>query len=248
MGRRDLADLARLADGSLPPARRAAVQERLDALPGGRELLENERRAVEALRSVADEQAPVGLRERVAADRARAGRAPGRRRAVLGGGLAGALAVIALALVLVLPGGTPGAPSVSAAATLAVRGPSSPAPPVARGGSKLARDVDEVYFPNWKGSGYTAYGERVARLDGHLLDTVYYTSSRGQRIAYTIVGGSALPQPGRAALSRWGQVELRSLDLGRRIVVTWRRDGRTCILTAARNLHTELLRLAGQES
>jgi anti-sigma factor RsiW len=123
IGRRDLANLAMLADGTLPDARRAEVEARLASLPGGAELLEKERRAVDALRGASQMLAPASLRERIEADRARAGRAPQRRRAVLGSGLAAALAVLALALVLVLPGGTPGSPSVSQAASLALRGP-----------------------------------------------------------------------------------------------------------------------------
>lgn len=248
LGRRDLADLAMLADGSLPRDRRAEVEARIAAVAGGPELLENERRAVQALRGATQVQAPLGLRERIADDRARAGRAPSRRRVVLGGGLAGALAVLALVLVLVLPGGTPGSPSISQAASLALRGPSAPAPPPARGAptSRLARDVDEVYFPNWVGRGYQATGERVDRLDGHLLDTIYYTGAHGARIAYTIVGGSALAQPAHATLSQWGSVALRSLKLGQRPLVTWRRDGHTCILTGARVSNTDLLKLAGR--
>src|ERR1700683_3272965 len=118
MGRRDLADLAMLAYGSLPPARRAEVEARIAARNGGAELLENERRAVAALRGAAQVRAPMTLRERIADDRARAGRAPGRRRVVLGSGLAGALAVLVLVLVLALPGGTPGSAAISHAASL----------------------------------------------------------------------------------------------------------------------------------
>ncbi|HWC85428.1 MAG TPA: hypothetical protein VG388_02745 [Solirubrobacteraceae bacterium] len=248
MGRRELADLAMLADGSLPPERRAEVQARIDATPGASTLLENERRAVAAMRDAAQVRAPLALRERIAADRARAGQAPHRRRAVLGGGLAGALAVVALALVLILPGGTPGAPSVSQAASLALRGPNAPPPPPARDAPavKLARDVDEVYFPNWAGIGWKATGERVDRLDGRLLDTIYYRGY-GRRIAYTIVGGSALAQPRGASLTVANHTPLRSLGRGRRAIVTWRRGGHTCILAGARVPDRVLLRLAAGE-
>jgi hypothetical protein len=248
MGRRELADLAMLADGSLPRARHAEVQARIAAMPGGPELLENERRAVAALRGAAQVPAPAGLRERIAADRARAGRTPSRRRAVLGSGLAGALAVVALVLVLALPGGAPGSPSVSQAASLALRGPSAPAPLPAPGAARatLARDVDEVYFPNWTAIGWKATGERIDRLDGHVLDTIYYRG-HGTQIAYTIVGGSALAQPGGAPPVRWNKVELRSLALDHQILVTWRRDGHTCILTGARVSDATLLHLASKE-
>ncbi|HWF73888.1 MAG TPA: hypothetical protein VG186_11120 [Solirubrobacteraceae bacterium] len=247
LGRGDIADLAMLADGTLAPARRAEVEARIASLPGGAELLEKERRAVDALRGAAQTQAPVSLRERIEADRARAGRAPQWRRAVLGGGLAAGIAVLALALVLILPGGTPGSPSVSQAASLALRGPVSPAPPARAGaGRMLARDVDEVYFPNWAGIGWKPAGERVDRLDGRVLDTVYY-HGYGRSIAYTIVGGSALAQPHHAALSTLNDTQLRSLGLGGRVVVTWRRGGRTCILSGARVPSKVLLHLAAGE-
>jgi hypothetical protein len=247
MSRRDVADLAMLADGTLPAARRAEVEARIASLPSGPELLEKERRAVDALRGASQMQAPASLRERIEADRARAGRAPQRRRAVLGGGLAAALAVIALALVLILPGGTPGSPSVSQAASLALRGPLSPAPP-ARGGTglMLARDVDEVYFPDWAGIGWKPAGERVDRLEGRVLDTIYYRGY-GRLIAYTIVGGSALAQPHPATLSSLNNTQLRSLGLSGRIVVTWRRGGHTCILSGAGVPTKILLGLASGE-
>ena len=245
MGKREIAELAMLADGSLPPDRRAEVEARIAAAPGGSALLENERLAVDALRGAATVRAPASLRERIAAEQARACRAPRRRRAQLGGALVGAVAVLALALVLILPGGAPGAPSVSQAASLASRGATSPAPPAqATRRSTLARDVDEVYFPNWAGIGFTASGERVDRLDGRLLDTIYYTARGGAQLAYTIVGGSALAQPGGAALSRLNHIELRSIALGDRVVVTWRRGGHTCILSGAHVSDSVLLHLA----
>jgi hypothetical protein len=249
MSRRDLADLAMLADGSLPPDRRAEVEARIAAAPDGPALLEKELSAVTALRATAQVRAPMALRERIVADRARAGRAPGRRRVVFGGGLAGALAVLALALALILPGGTPGSPSIGQAASLALRGPSAPPPPPGRASHKirLARDVDEVYFPNWAGIGWKATGERVDRLGGHFLDTIYYRGY-GKHIAYTIVGGSALAQPHGAALTVRNSTQLRSLGLGKRTIVTWRRGGHTCILSGAHVPDNTLLGLASGET
>ncbi|HWF36424.1 MAG TPA: hypothetical protein VG295_13690 [Solirubrobacteraceae bacterium] len=248
MGRRDLADLAMLADGTLPASRRADVEARIAAFPGGPELLERERRALGALRRATQVHAPISLRERIEADRVRAGRAPHRRRVRLGSGLVAGLAVLALVLVLALPGGAPGSPSVSQAASVALRGPLAPAP-LARGGARtmLARDVDEVYFPNWARIGWTATGERVDRLDGHVLDTIYYRGY-GRSVAYTIVGGSALAPPRGAALSTLNNTQLRSLGLGNHIVVTWRRGGHTCILSGAHVSTRVLLQLASGES
>ena len=124
ISRGDLADISARADGTLDPARRAGVDERIAASPDLQALYESERRVVELLHEArASTRAPASLRARIEAERERAARrARGLPiRPVYGGALAAALAVVALALVLVAPAGTPGAPSVSQAASLATR-------------------------------------------------------------------------------------------------------------------------------
>jgi len=148
-------------------------------------------------------------------------------------GLSGAVAALILALVLILPGGTPGAPSLSQAAALASRGPAAPGPVIDADDpshATLDRNVGSVYFPNWGASqGLRATGERTDRIDGRLAVTVYYGSS----IAYTIVAAPALSTPLPNA-TRWrGDVAYHSLVLHGRPVVTWARDGHTCILSGA---------------
>src|SRR6185437_2570765 len=157
----ELAELSALADGTLDPARRPEVEARIAASPELSALYERERRVVDALHQArATERAPEQLRARIEA--ARPGRTVvARRRLAYVGGLAGALAAVALALVLVLPGGSPGAPSVSAAAALAVRGPTqaSPGPDPISPQGMLHQNVGEVYFPNWSHSlGWRAVG------------------------------------------------------------------------------------------
>src|SRR5436305_9958905 len=97
---REAADLSALADGSLDPARRDEVQAWIDASPERTMLYERERRVVELLHEARTaERAPDALRARLEAARPRA-RAAVRRRAAWSGGLAGAVAAAALALVL----------------------------------------------------------------------------------------------------------------------------------------------------
>src|SRR5215208_8308 len=107
----ELADLARLADGTLPPERRAEVEARVAASPQLARIAERQAVALAALRSTADTGAPVRLRSRVERRAAGGDRAARRRprRMVLGGAFA-AVAAVALALVLVLPGGLSGGP------------------------------------------------------------------------------------------------------------------------------------------
>jgi hypothetical protein len=230
----ELAQLSALADGTLDPARRESVQAMIDASPELTALYKREVSAVSALQSLRADRAPAALRTRIEAERERR-TAPLRAwRIGYGGALAGALAVIALALVLILPAGTPGGPSVSQAAALATRGPAAPAPAAGprEPSATLGTNVGSVYFPDWTHRfGWTATGQRSDRLGGRLADTVYYRSN-GNTLAYTIVAAPALRTPS-AKVTQLNGTTLRTLRLNGRLVVTWRRDGRTCILSSA---------------
>lgn len=241
----ELADVSALADGTLDPARRAEVQERVAASPHLSALYERERRIVDALRHAqATERAPAGLRARIEASRpSQASLA--RRRFAYGGGVAVALAAVVLALVFALPSGTPGGPSVSDAAALAARGatqaPPVPDPSIPSG--RLHESVGDVYFPNWTSQfGWQAVGERTDKLNGRTAVTVYYRW-KGETIAYTIVHSPPLAEPS-AKPTDWDGTELRTLTLNGRMVVTWRRAGDTCVLSGTGITAAELQKLA----
>ena len=120
---------------------------------------------------------------------------------------------------------------------------SAPAPNLGNPQAKLARSVQDVYFPNWSRSlRWRAVGQRSDRLAGRPAVTVYYRQ-RGERLAYTIVGGPSLSQP-VARVSYRNGVELRTLKLSGRLVVTWRRAGHTCVLSGTRIRASELQELA----
>ena len=227
-----LSELSALADGSLDPSRRVAVQHWIASSPHLRALYARERAAVDALQQAAAERAPARLRLGIKAQRApgAARRRPKPAYALLAGALACAIAAVAV----LLPGGTPGSPSVSQAAGLALRGPSSPAPAADPSDPrmKLAEQVQDLYFPNWSETlGWRPAGERSDRLGGHPAVTVYY-QRRGMSVAYTIIGAPALAQPA-APVTHLGRFALRALSLGSRTVVTWRRGGHTCVLSAS---------------
>jgi hypothetical protein len=180
-------------------------------------------------------------------------RAPRRRRllivgdrgalAGLPGAMAGALAVALLAVFL-LPGG-PAAPSLSQAAALSVRGAAGPAPTPdpEDPGVKLKEDVDDVYFPDWSSTlGWHPTGMRRDLLDLHRAVTVYYSYGT-QRLAYTILSAPALAQPAATVTVENG-ITVRTLRLHGRLIVTWRRDGSTCILTGTHVSAAELRHLA----
>jgi anti-sigma factor RsiW len=100
------AELAALADGSLPPERHAAFEASVAASPELSDRLAEQRRALTLVRgAAADVEAPPGLRARVEAEH-RAPHRPAFPRLVLGGAAA-ALAVGVGIAFLVVRSGTP---------------------------------------------------------------------------------------------------------------------------------------------
>jgi hypothetical protein len=236
-------ELAALADGSLPEARREAVEALAAGSPELQARLDEQHRAVALVRGAAhDVEAPAGLRDRIEAQRRQRARAR-RRPLLLGAGVATA-AVFALAIVLLLPSGV-GGPSLAQAATLATRPPTAAAPrPLASNPKLLSRAEEGVPFPAWLAKfGWRATGARVDTLDGREATTVFY-DKKGKRIAYTIVGGDHIPVPERADEARREGVELHALTLDGREVVTWLRRGHTCVLSGAGVDRDVLLKLA----
>jgi hypothetical protein len=100
----ELEELAALADGSLAPERRAALEARVEASPELAALLAEQERAVALTQSaVASTEAPAGLRRRVDAQRSRRWRwAP----IVAIGAPAAALAAAAVVAAVVITSGT----------------------------------------------------------------------------------------------------------------------------------------------
>jgi hypothetical protein len=198
--------------------------------------------AVAALRGL-ELRAPLGLRERIEAERARARGPARRRRLTLGGALAGVTAAAALLVVLLLPGGA-GGPTVVEAAELGTRPATEPAP--GPGKPKLLdASAFGLPFPDWAEKfGWEPSGRRVDEIDGRRAVTVFYEKA-GREIAYTIVSGDSLPAPEPSAGARREGTPLRYVALDGRTLVTWERGGRTCILSGEGVAATKLLDLAG---
>lgn len=97
----EIAELAALADGSVAPERRAALEARIAASPVLADRLAEQERAVALIGRAADEvDAPAGLQARLEAQRsARRVRAP--RRLALAGVAAAAVAAAAIAVAVV---------------------------------------------------------------------------------------------------------------------------------------------------
>jgi hypothetical protein len=235
-----MADLVAAADGTLPAARRAE----LDALAAEDSNLaaaiDEQRRAMTLIRGAAAEvEAPLALRERLEADRARLAR-PRARRRWFSVALAGAVtAAVLLAVVLAAPSG----PTVDEAVAFASQPPSGPAPPAQ--GKLLAAAQDGVAFPEWGAKfGWQAVGSHRGEVGGRPATTVYYEKD-GKQLAYTIVGGDALDPPdgGRTVEVEGTPVQLFSAD--GKPAATWERSGRTCVLVGAGVPDDTLTKLAG---
>lgn len=243
--RRQQAELAAFADGRLEHRRMAAVGEWVAASPELQAQVAEQRRAISAARG-AEVTAPVALRARVADLRHQ--RASQRRglRLALGSGLAGGAVAAGLALALTLPGDLAGGPTIVQAAELSLRPPaaSAPAQDDARPGL-LRESTGGVPYPYWEDRfGWRASGARTDRLGDRLVTTVFY--QRGaRRIGYSIVKGARLPPPVATTDRIVEGVRLRSFLAEGRQVVTWVRDGRTCILSGEGVGMETLFALAG---
>jgi hypothetical protein len=234
--------LAQLADGSLQGRQRDELEARVAGSPLLSAALERQRAGARALRGL-DLQASPGLRERITTQEISAARPRGRRRLAIAGAMAGAVAAAALAAVLIVPsGGT--SPTVVEAARLA-DGPATGQVAVDSENAKLlAANVEGVPFPNWSGEfGWREAGGRSDRLGGRTARTVFYEHG-GRRVAYTIVSGNGIRAPADSKPATSNGVHLHSLSDDGRRVVTWWRDGRTCVLSSADVGDRELIKLA----
>jgi len=235
----EMAELCALADGTLPADRRDEVEARVAASPELQEVVERQRRAVLAVRALAEEEVPGSLQAAVGA---RAGRRP--RRLVPRLAVAGAAAVAAAVVAAVVLTGGPGAPTVADAARLGTQPATEPAPsPAGAAGTKLAVAVDGVPFPNLtRFAGWRAVGVRHGRIGDRDATVVVYRKD-GRRLGYVIVAGAGLVRPSAAQATVIRRVEYQTLRLSGRLAVTWRRGGRTCVLLGQATPR-ELLRLA----
>ncbi len=260
------ADLAALADGTLPAARREHLLALLADSPDLAAELERQRRAVAIVRSLESVEAPSLLRrsietltageEEPASAGSRSTSARRRRRTVplrLRVGAAAALGAVAVvAVVLALSGGSSSptaAPSLLQASSSALGPLTQPAPAKSRRNPNLlAASAAGIAFPYWGDRfGWQAAGARTDTVAGRSVTTVVYTHRGAGRVWYSIVSGAALPVPaGSAAIERHG-VSFHVVRAANPTVVTWREAGHTCILTARAVDARTLVHLAAWE-
>jgi anti-sigma factor RsiW len=241
------AELAKLADGSLPADREAELRAQVRHSPNLTAALAEQERVVSLVRAL-DEPAPDALRARVEAltggssptrpTRAARGRRHRMRRTLV---LPGATALaVAIAAVVILIGGSGSPPTVPQAAHLALSAATLPPPGVEPGKPGLLRmSAAGIPFSNWRG--WRPVGARTDVVSGRQITTVFYEKPNA-RVGYAIVSGPPLEGDGREGggynvtytLGHQGSVQF----------VTWVRDGHTCVIAGHRADPSTLLRLA----
>jgi hypothetical protein len=184
---------------------------------------------------------PPALRARLSAQSRRAPRAAPRGRLAL----AACVAAVSVAVVVMLALAGPGSPTLSDAARPATLAATAPAPAAdPRRPTLLRASFAGVSYPDWaREFGWRATGRRHDTLEGRSAETVFYQHTH-HRIGYTVVSGEPLDQPAKAERYVVNGLEMRAYTDGPRDVVTFRRNGRTCVLAGAVHQRSTLLRLA----
>lgn len=243
------AELARLADGSLPASRQAELRAQVQRSPELTAALAEQERAVSMLRAL-DAPAPAALRARLdeLTDSGHARRPALRWPRALVLPVATAFAVVVAAVVILAGGGGTTAPTVPQTARLALAAATLPAPSVdAAHPGRLSMQAAGIPFPDWGPStGWTTSGARTDKVGGRMIATVFYTGRHGARVGYAIVSGSALRVPRGAGVTRYG-VRFTLRRQGSARLITWLRDGHTCVIAGRSVSYATLLALAGAD-
>lgn len=231
------AELARLADGSLPAERAAELYAQVRRSPELAAALAEQERAMTIVRSV-DERAPESLHARVAQVAMHGGLTgtrPGRerlRRALVVPGLT-AVAVVAAAVIILIGGNQVGAPTITQTAGLALSSATLPAPDVdPTNVYRLNLTAGGITFPNWADTrGFHAVGSRRDTIGGRTVTTVFYARD-GVRVGYAIVSGRALAGITGASRLRVRGVRFTLARQGSGYLITWVQAGRTCVVAS----------------
>jgi hypothetical protein len=244
------AELARLADGSLPESRQAELRAQVTGSPELTAALAEQQRAVKMLRAL-DQPAPAALRARVdeltrAGERSRRRPAIRWRRALLLPG-ATALAIVVAAIVIVSGSGG-SAPTVPQAAHLALAAATLPAPAVnPTDDTELKLTAAGIPFPNYGPSEqWSVSGARTDRLDGRTVTTVFYSDRDGHQVGYAIAGGAPLSGARGTKVRIYGTTFTLARQ-GSAQLITWVRSGHTCVIAGRSVSYSTLQALAGAD-
>ena len=198
---------------------------------------------VHRLLSTTGPATPPGLRERIAAQTVRPARRS-RPRVALAGAVATVAAAVVLAVALVAELGSH--PTIAEAARPSALAATAPAPAQdARRPTLLRASFAGVTYPDWNREfGWRTTGRRHDSLEGgRSAETVFYQHTH-HRIGYTVVSGKPLKPPGHAQRFVVNGLQMLAYKDGRRDVVTFERNGRTCVLAGVVHRRSTLVKLA----
>jgi hypothetical protein len=238
------AELARLADGSVPSSRQTELHDQLAGSPDLARALREQQQAVSLLRSI-DAPAPDSLRrwlENQPRETSSRRWRPAWRAPKLVFPVVAALAAVAVAVVVIASSGGSAGPSFSHATQVALAPATLPAPSEAGEGT-VDVSLAGIPFPYWADIGWRTTGARHDTIAGRKLVTVFYATPGGHRVGYTIVDGRPLTVTGGTQVSSHG-IQFTLLRDGPARVVTWIRQGHTCIIAGRWVSNRKLLALA----
>ena len=223
----EIADTCALADGTLPEARRAEVEESVRHSPELTALLGRQRRALAASAALAAEPVPDSLRFAVDGLRPRAVR---RRRLGWIISAAGVAAAVLVVFFVLSSSGVFGGPTVAAAADFALGKPGGPAPGPAAAGT-LDVERRRRRLPRLESLSRLAAGRSGPRQGAR-------SSRRRRSSTGRATGASATPSStGPRCRARTTPPPRRSQASSTRPcpmygeqVVTWQKGGHTCVL------------------
>jgi hypothetical protein len=110
--------------------------------------------------------------------------------------------------------------------------------------AELTAAVDGVAFPYWADRfGWRASGERIDRLAGRTIITVFYVDRHGRRLGYAIVGGTR-PPPLDGEVAWHGHTSFHLFVNAGARAVAWLRAGHLCVVSGRGLDGATLLRLA----
>lgn len=106
--------------------------------------------------------------------------------------------------------------------------------------------VGGLRFPPLLEYGWVPTGGRRDALGDRTATTLFYEGGGGRRLAVTILSGQALPPPPGARVVRRDGVAIARSTSGDRTILSWRRAGRTTIMSAVASDPGELETMARQ--
>ncbi len=241
------AEMAQLADGSLPEPRQAELQAELGRSPALASALAEQQRAISLVRAI-DVRAPDSLRhwlEDQIADEQPEKRRRGWAfpRFAFPAAIGVAAAAVIAALVIAIGGGS-SSPTLGQAAQAALAPRTMPAPTEA-GAMTLDVSTAGIQFPYWEHTvGWAAAGARADSLGGRRAFTVFYKDMDGaRRVGYTIVTGPPVTVKGGVTVTAHG-IPYTFKRVGSARLITWLRNGHTCVIAGRGVTNQTLLRLA----